>query len=481
MPLAKRFRVEVVILESANWPFTMRYALRDAERRSTPLQLLLRYAWRAAMSEVTTIEGRGLQTLPRSALVDRRANPLLTIDAVRPTSKVAEGLLQVRGIEATAEARALDRTEKLTLTANLDRTFDATPQEQALHGDFHDAIRGTWAKLNPLSPEAISRIHSFADAVRNSDPSFLPTANTAGAGFVLSCTAGSGGLRFVERTTEMLGSRLRFLRLEDATEVPYWPAMVVHWPACGTHDAFQANFMAAFDGNTVGSRFFRTVFRPAMKRVIRPIFVCALAAMANLGVLFVVGANSSNFDSQKSEKLLLFLQEFMATTGIPVVFVCTPPVYERLLYMGSLGASLMSGGVEEIQWLTPTGEFFTRVNLGLMNQGLAWGHYDAVPDSILSAAAALTHGSREGLYRFHKTLQIAAIRDARGREPEQLLDGVAKTFARQTEQLQFVGQFLQQFHSRRRSKDAPSLKMQDVSCWADFLSRDVYRTIGALA
>lgn len=426
------------------------------------------------------MEGRGLRMLPQStALVDMRANPLLTIDAVRPTSKVAEGLLQAKGIEATAEAKALDRTQKLTLTANLDRTFDATPQEQALHGDFHDAIRGTWAKLNPLSPQAISRIHAFADAVRNSDPSFLPTANSAGTGFVLSCTAGSSGLRFVERTTEVLGSKLDFLKVEEGTEVPYWPAMVVHWPACGTHDAFQANFMAAFDGNTVGSRFFRTVFRPAMKRVIRPIFVCALAAMANLGILFVVGANSSNFDSDKSLKLLLFLQEFMATTGIPVVFVCTPPVYDRLLYMGSLGASLMSGGVEEIRWLTPTGEFFNRVNLGLMNQGLAWEQYDAVPSAILDAAAALTYGSREGLYRFHKTLQIAAIRDTEARKPEQLLDGVARTFARQTEQLQFVGQFIDEFYDGKKRKDRPPRKMQEAFLWADFLSRDVLRVIGA--
>lgn len=423
-----------------------------------------------------------LQTEPASAAKwDRRANPLLAIDAIRPTAKTARELLQIRGIEVTSETKALSRTEKLTLTANLDQSFEATPLEQAIYGDLHDAVRATWAKVNPLSPAAIERTSGFGDAIRTANPKHVPTAKIRGQGFVLCCAAESGGLRFVERTTELLGQSLRFLSLDVDTDVPYWPAMVVRWPACGTDEQFHANFLAAFDANASGSRFFSTAFRSTAKKVMRPIYVSALAAMANVGLLFVVGANYSNFHSEKSRKLLLFLDEFMAQTGISVVFVCTAPVYERLLQMGTVGASLTSGSWEEIQWLVPESAFFREVNHSLWKQSLVWDEPDDIPEDVLAAAAEVTHGSRDALCRFHRMLQIAAIRDTKRQKPVDLLNGVVREFRRQTEQLQRVGQFLRDFYERAGKKDTPVRATPAGNVWADFLSVDTCRALGYLA
>lgn len=405
-------------------------------------------------------------------------NPLLNIGFARPTSAAAELSLRQRGVVVTEDTRALTGTEKLSLLRNIDRHFDATPQEQALHCDFYDSVRATWRLINPLSPENVARYRSFGDAIRNGNPQLMPVAATQGAGYVICSVGASGGLRFVERTTHVLGSSMR-IRPAGDDFIPYWPAMVVHWPACGSIDQFHANFVSVFDGNAHNSQYFRTVFRASAKRATRPIYVTALAAIANVGVLFVVGATSSNFHRENSRKICDFLEEFMRRTGISVVFVCTPPVYEKLMYLSAC-ASLTSGGVEEIKWLDTTSKFFRALNLNLLNQSLVWDAYDEVPGRLLEAAAMCTHGSRDALNVFYRQLHIAAVRAKDKPHPEKLLDGVIKTTLKHTEQLQKVGAFLESFCAgvKANAGAVAQAKLPNGRIWEDFLSLDTLQLMG---
>ncbi|MGF6654932.1 hypothetical protein OKW34_005522 [Paraburkholderia youngii] len=432
-----------------------------------------------AMTVSPRAEPRVMNDGERSGI--ERVNPLLQISPTRPTSVAAELALRERGIDVTEEARALNGTEKLSLLRSVDRHFDATPQEQALHCDFHDAVRTTWAKINPLRPENVARYRSFGDAIKSGNPQLMPVAQSQGAGYVLCCAGGSGGLRFVERTTQVLGSSMSVLPVGDDTFIPYWPAMVVHWPACGTLDQFQANFISVFDGNARDSQYFRTVFRASAKRATRPIYVTALASIVNVGVLFVVGASSSNFKEDKSRNILGYLEEFMRRTGIVVVFVCTAPVYEKLEHMGTICSSLTTGGMEEIQWLDTKSKFFQTINLNLLNQGLMWDTYDEVPGYLLNVASKCTYGSREALNTFYRYLHIAAVR-AKAKQPsEQLIESVVKVFMRQTNQLQKVGGFLGEFYAKqneRNGKSGPTTKLPDGRVWEDFLALQTLELMG---
>jgi hypothetical protein len=329
----------------------------------------------------------------------------------------------------------------------------------------------------------VAKYRSFGDAIKSGNPQLMPVAESQGAGYVLCCAGGSGGLRFVERTTQVLGSSMCMLPVGGDTFIPYWPAMVVHWPACGTLDQFHANFASVFDGNARNSQYFRTVFRASAKRATRPIYVTALASIVNVGVLFVVGASSANFKEEKSRNILNFLEEFMRRTGIVVVFVCTAPVYERLERMGTICSSLTTGGLEEIQWLDTKSKFFKTINLNLLNQGLMWDTYDEVPDNLLDIAAKCTYGSREALNSFYRHLHIAAVR-AKAKQPsEQLIDSVVKVFLRQTNQLQRVGGFLRAFYAKqneRNSKSGP-IKLPDGRVWEDFLALQTLELMGLAA
>lgn len=430
----------------------------------------------ASLMASLSTEMRVVEEYGRSEILN--ANPLLNIGFARPTSGAAELALRQRGVVVTEDTRALNGTEKLSLLRNVDRHFDATPQEQALHCDFHDAVRATWRLISPLSPENVAKYRSFGDAIKNGNPQLMPVATTQGAGYVICSAGASGGLRFVERTTQVLGSSMRMLPVEGDF-IPYWPAMVVHWPACGSIDQFHANFVSVFDGNAQNSQYFRTIFRPSAKRATRPIYVTALASIANVGVLFVVGASSSNFHQENSRKIFDFLEEFMRRTGITVVFVCTPPVYEKLLYMSAC-ASLTSGGMEEIKWLDTTSRFFHALNLNLLNQSLVWDAYDEVPGRLLEAAAVCTHGSRDALNSFYRHLHIAAVRAKEKQHPEKLLDGVMKTFLKQSEQLQRVGAFLESFYAAVKAKTGAvaQTKLPDGRVWEDFLSLETLRLMG---
>ncbi|MGA7779106.1 MAG: hypothetical protein WCA85_15555 [Paraburkholderia sp.] len=409
-----------------------------------------------------------------------RANPLLQIYPTRPTAGEAEAELRERGVEVTKETRSLSGTEKVGLLNRIDMHFDATPLEQALHCDFYDAVRITWAKINPLSPENVARFRSFGDAIKAGNPQLMPVATRKGTGYLLRCVAQSGGLRFIERTTQILGSSMRTLPLDDENFIPFWPTMVVHWPACGTLDQFEANFVSVFDGGAGNGQYFRTVFRATAKRATRPIYVTALAAIANVGILFVVGASSSTFHEEKSRKILDFLEEFMRRTGIAVVFVCTAPVYEKLVYMGTVCSSLTNGALEEIQWLDTDSKFFHTMNLNLLNQSLQWETYDTVPGGLLEAAASCTHGSREALNSFYRNLHIAAVR-AKARHPsEQLIEGVVRAFVKQTDQLQRVAGFLGEFYAKQKERSGKNgpVRLPNGRVWQDFLSMETLEMMG---
>ncbi|NYH26012.1 hypothetical protein [Paraburkholderia bryophila] len=398
-----------------------------------------------------------------------RSNPLVEAYAERPKGTRAGELLRTAGVVPTAEAYAKSPTEKLSLLHQIDSSFYSTKMEESLFGDFHDAIRTSWLHADPLSPAAAMRYAGFAKAVQSANLVAMPKAKYPGRGFLLCCASGSAGLRFVERAAEVLGPSLNYVR-----DIPYWPVMTVQWPSCGTVDQFYANFVATFDGNLQRASYFKTLFRPTAKKTSRPIFVMALASIVNVGILIVSGAFSRNFHPAKSETLLLFLQEFMGFTGIPVIFTCTAPVYEQVVHMGPVFGSLTSGGYEEIQWLDISSGFHGNVNLHLFNQSLTWQPANRVPDAVLDCAVMCTHGSREALNHFYRLLHVAAVRQPQA-TPEQLLPDVAKTMRKQTDQLQRVASYL---CTTLSAKSRAEGKKQDGAAWSDFLSLDVYREMG---
>ncbi|MFL9869234.1 hypothetical protein PQR67_34120 [Paraburkholderia fungorum] len=403
-----------------------------------------------------------------------RSNPLVAFYAERPKGTRAGELLRTVGVVPTAEALAASPTEKVSLLQRIDESFYPTKMEESLYGDFHDAIRTSWQHADPLSPAAAMRYTGFARAVQSVSLVAMPKARHCGKGFLLCCASGSAGLRFVERAADALGASLNYVKSVDGEDIPYWPAMTVLWPSCGTVDQFYANFVSTFDGNLQRSSYFKALFRPTAKKITRPIFVMALSSIVNVGILIVSGAFSRNFHPEKSEAILLFLQEFMTYTGIPVVLTCTAPIYEQIVHMGPLFGALTSGGNEEIQWLDTSSAFHGNANLHLFNQSLMWKPVNLVPAEVLDCAAMCAHGSREALNLFYRLLHLAAVRKPR-ETPEGLLEDVAKTMTRQTDQLQRVASYLCTFFS---TKTGAAAKKPDGSAWSDFLSVDVYRRMG---
>lgn len=401
-------------------------------------------------------------------------NVLLARCAARPTGARAFEMLRSEGVRVTSDMHALSPTSKLSLLQHVDESFYPTKLEQTLYCDFHDAIRAVWEHADPASPTAIRRYRAFADAIQSASPVLMPTAKFPGKGYVLCCATGSAGTRFVERSVIALGAHLDYARSPEGDEIPYWPAMVVQWPSCGTAEQFQANFLSVIDGNLERGRFLKTVFRNSASKKLRSIYVSALASIVNVGIVFVTGASSANFGPERSQKVLAFIDEFMRTTGISVVFACTPPVYEMLVCMGPICASMTSGGLEEIQWLDTRSQFYAEVNLHLYNQSLVWSPLKKVPPVVLDRAASCTHGSRDALNVFYRLLHTAAIRQGNGVELERLLDGVVKTMTKQTDQLQRVAAFLRSFLDKKCDSKA---RLPDGHTWADFLSLDVYREL----
>ncbi|MEX3981868.1 hypothetical protein AB4Y45_23135 [Paraburkholderia sp. EG287A] len=420
--------------------------------------------------------------MSRAAVCEDRAERQVSSDAIiplayriRPTSGTSQKLLSNVGVQVTSEARSASPTEKLSLLKRIERSFYPTKLESALHCDFHDVIRMTWENNEPASPAAIAKYQAFADAIQDASPVRMPLAKHRGSGFILRSVIGSGAARYVERSVQALGPSLRNLDSEEPSEIPYWPAMMVSWPSCGTEERFYANFLSIFDGSLPRGSYFKTGFHRAAKRALRPIYVMALASIANIGILFVTGVTSANFDFVKSHSVLSFLDEFMGQTGTSVVFCCTAPVYEQISAMGPLFTAMTSGGEEEICWLDPSSEFYSEINLNLYNQSLMWEPVDAVPESILQAAVESTHGSREALNTFYRLLHTAAVRQNKEEPDDKFLDDVVKDMVRQTTPCQRVAAFLDEFNQSEKRSDA---KFPKGAQWSDYLSLESYRMLG---
>lgn len=407
--------------------------------------------------------------------VDVRRNPLVASRAERPKGERARELLRTRGVEVTPETFGTTPTNKLSLLRGITDSFFPTKLEESLYGDFHDAIQTSWRYADPLGTAAAARYNAFAEAIRTASPVSMPMAKHRGEGFLLCCSSGSAGLRFVERAADELGRSISFAKNPNGEDIPYWPAMVVQWPSCGTEQKFYANFLSTFDGTLGRGSYFKSLFRPTAKKETRPIYVMGLASIVNVGILFVTGATSRNFHFDNSERILAFLEEFMGRTGIPVVFTCTAPVYEQIVLMGSIFGSLSSGGTEEILWLDASSAFHADANLHLLNQSLMWEQTTHVPSAVLDCASACAHGSREALNVFYRLLHIAAVRKDKN-DPEVLLPGVASTMKTQSDQLQRVASYLTSFFSTRAAEGGP--RKPDGSAWSDFLSLNVYRAMG---
>ncbi|WP_158900099.1 hypothetical protein [Burkholderia sp. L27(2015)] len=411
-----------------------------------------------------------VETWEVSSVIDD--NPLVRSYPIRPTSIEADHGLRVDGVVATNQARNLSKTEKISALKLVDTSFYPTRLESALHADIHDAVLTTWSKVNPLSAAAVARYHQFGKAIEAGKLSLMPRACEAGRGLTLCSVTGSSGNRLALRSSHLLGNKLEWLPVEADRKIPFWPAMVVQWPLCGTLEQFHANFLAAFDAHVDG-QYFLTNFRQNAKAQRRSVYVVGLAALANVGVLFVTGACAANFDYKKSIKLLSFLNEFMASSGISVVFVCTAPVCDQLLYTGGIGAALMSGGIEELNWLEIKSEFWSDISLRYYNQSLMWKPVTRVAEDVAQAAAACSRGSRDILGIFYRQLHVAAVRrDAR--EPsEELLSDVKETVKRQSRQMQFAADEI-------ASGILKKGKVNSANLWGDFMPLDSYRAARAL-